>query len=88
MKDLPLDYCDLMPIAPSCLVEGAMGAVGSTIFDGIAKAFSGAVEAVLDATFEAISAATTVDLGAEHVGRNAAVLTSVALVLIVGLFVV
>lgn len=83
-----MDYCDLMPLNPFCLVDGAVEAVGSTIFDGIARAFTSAVEAIMDATFDAISAATTVDLSAEHIGRNAAVLTSVALVIIVGLFVV
>lgn len=83
-----MDICDVFSIAPHCVAGDVMSAATSTVFDGLAGAFAGAVEAVLDATFDAISATTMIDLSADHVGRNIAVLTSVALVLVAGLFVI
>ena len=87
-----MDMCDLLPISPACLASDAVSGVGSFaaggILDSIGGAFASAAESVMDAVFDAISTTTTVDLSAEYVTRNAAALGSVALVVIVGLFVV
>jgi hypothetical protein len=87
-----MDMCDLLPISPACLASDAVSGVGSFaaggILDSIGGAFASAAESVMDAVFDAISTTTTVDLSADYVGRNAAALGSVALVVIVGLFVV
>lgn len=87
-----MDMCDLLPISPACLATDAVGGVGSFaaggILDSIGAAFASAAESVMNAVFDAISTTTTVDLTAEYVTRNAAALGSVALVVIVGLFVV
>jgi hypothetical protein len=87
-----MDMCDLLPISPACLASDAVSGVGSFaaggILDSIGGAFASAAESVMDAVFDAISTTTTVDLTADYVGRNAAALGSVALVVIVGLFVV
>jgi hypothetical protein len=87
-----MDMCDLLPISPACLASDAVSGVGSFaaggILDSIGGAFASAAESVMNAVFDAISTTTTVDLSAEYVTRNAAALGSVALVVIVGLFVV
>ena len=87
-----MDMCDLLPISPACLASDAVSGVGSFaaggILDSIGGAFASAAESVMNAVFDAISTTTTVDLTADYVGRNAAALGSVALVVIVGLFVV
>lgn len=87
-----MDICDVAPLSPACLpgqVAGTLaGAAATTVLDALADSFARAVETVLDATFEAISTATTVDLTAAYVGRNLSVLASVGLVVIVGLFVI
>lgn len=87
-----MDMCDLLPISPACLASDAVSGVGSFaaggILDSIGSAFASAAESVMDAVFDAISTTTTVDLTADYVSRNAAALGSVALVVIVGLFVV
>ncbi len=87
-----MDMCDLLPISPACLASDAVSGVGSFaaggILDSIGGAFASAAESVMDAVFDAISTTTTVDLTADYVSRNAAALGSVALVVIVGLFVV
>ncbi|HMO10203.1 MAG TPA: hypothetical protein PKB06_01565, partial [Actinotalea sp.] len=84
--------CDLLPISPACLASDAVSGVGSFaaggILDSIGGAFASAAESVMNAVFDAISTTTTVDLTADYVSRNAAALGSVALVVIVGLFVV
>lgn len=84
--------CDLLPISPACLASDAASGVGSFaaggILDSIGGAFASAAESVMNAVFDAISTTTTVDLTAEYVTRNAAALGSVALVVIVGLFLV
>ena len=87
-----MDMCDLLPISPACLASDAVSGVGSFaaggILDSIGGAFASAAERVMNAVFDAISTTTTVDLTADYVSRNAAALGSVALVVIVGLFVV
>jgi hypothetical protein len=87
-----MDMCDLLPISPACLAYDAVSGVGSFaaggILDSIGGAFASAAESVMNAVFDAISTTTTVDLTADYVSRNAAALGSVALVVIVGLFVV
>ncbi len=87
-----MDMCDLLPISPACLASDAVSGVGSFaaggILDSIGGAFASAAESVMNAVFDAISTTTTVDLSADYVSRNAAALGSVALVVIVGLFVV
>lgn len=87
-----MDMCDLLPISPACLASDAVSGVGSFaaggILDSIGGAFASAAESVMDAVFDAISTTTTVDLTADYVSGNAAALGSVALVVIVGLFVV
>lgn len=87
-----MDMCDLLPISPACLASDAVGGVGSFaaggILDSIGAAFASAAESVMNAVFDAISTTTTVALTAEYVTRNAAALGSVALVVIVGLFVI
>jgi hypothetical protein len=87
-----MDMCDLLPISPACLASDAVSGVGSfaagEILDSIGGAFASAAESVMNAVFDAISTTTSVDLTADYVGRNAAALGSVALVVIVGLFVV
>jgi len=87
-----VDFCDVAPLTPACLPAGVAGTLAgmaaTSILDALADSFARAVGTVLDATFTAISTATTVDLTASYVARNVQVLTSVALVIIVGLFVV
>lgn len=82
----------MAPLSPACAAAGAAGAViGSTadgILDGIGQTFAKGAEAVLTAVFDAIGAATHVDLGASYVTRNMAAMASVALVIVVGLFVI
>ena len=82
----------MAPLTPACAAAGAAGAViGSTadgILDGIGQTFAKGAEAVLTAVFDAIGGATHVDLGASYVTRNMAAMASVALVIVVGLFVV
>jgi hypothetical protein len=86
-----MEMCDVAPLTPACAAAGAAGAVVGTtadsILDGIGQTFAKGAEAVLTAVFDAIGGATRVDLGASYVTRNAAAMTSVALVIIVGLFV-
>jgi hypothetical protein len=87
-----MEMCDVAPLTPACAVAGAAGAVVGTtadsILDGIGQTFAKGAEAVLTAVFDAIGGATRVDLGVSYVTRNAAAMTSVALVIVVGLFVV
>jgi hypothetical protein len=76
----------------ACLAADAVGGMGEaatrSLLSVMADTFARGAESVLDAVFDAISATTTVDLGAGYVTGNAAALTSVALVLVVGLFAV
>ncbi len=88
-----MDICDLGTIAYACMAaDAAATAVTDVAAEGILNTlsdnFANAVETVLDAVFEAISSTTTVDLSAAYVERNTAALASVALILIVGLFVI
>ncbi len=87
-----MEICDLAPLTPACLTGGAAGAVvGSAaegVLDSIGQTFAKGAEAVLDAVFEAMGGATRVDLGASYVTSNAMAMASVALVIVVGLFVV
>ena len=87
-----MEICDVAPISPACMTAGAAGAVlggtADTILDSLGQTFAKGAEAVLTAVFDAISGATRVDLGASYVTRNAAAMASVALVIVVGLFVV
>ena len=87
-----MDMCDVLPLSPACLASDAAAGVGSFaaggVLDAIGGAFASAAASVMDAVFEAISTTTTVDLSASYVTQNAAALGAVALVLIVGLFVV
>jgi hypothetical protein len=77
---------------PSCWAADAVGGLASGAAGGLLNAlgdtFARAAGAVLDAVFDLISTTTTVDLGAGYVTSNASALASVALVLVVGLFVV
>ena len=89
-----MDPCDIpIPaIQAGCVVAGTTDSVitsaAAGAMDSMGEAFARGAETVLSATFEAIAATSTVDLSAAFVGRNASALASVALVLIVGLFVV
>src|SRR3954452_3503 len=87
-----MELCDVAPLTPACAVAGIPGAiVGGTadsILDGIGQAFAKAAEAVLEAVFQTIAHATQVDLGASYVTRTMGAMASVALVLVVGMFVV
>ena len=87
-----MDMCDLLPLSPACVASDAVGGVGTFaaggILDSIGGSFASAAETVMNAVFDAVSTTTTVDLTASYVTRNAAALGSVALVVIVGLFVV
>jgi hypothetical protein len=89
-----VDPCDIpIPaIQARCVAgdqtQGLVAGAASGVIGQIGESFANAAQSVLDATFETISQTTTVDLGAEFVGRNAAALTSLALVLIVGLMVI
>lgn len=84
--------CDLMPVTPACLATGAAGQItgvaSDTIIDAVATRFVDATRSVMDATYEAISKTTMVDLSAGYVRQNAAALAGAALVVIVGLFIV
>jgi hypothetical protein len=86
--------CDSIAVVGDlvCLAADAVGGVTDAATEGLlsvmADTFARGAEAVLEAVFDAISTTTTVDLGAGYVTGNAAALTSVALVLVVGLFVV
>jgi hypothetical protein len=85
--------CGAFAIAayPTCLVQRAVGDVAGSAADGVltvaGQGFAGAASTVLEAVFDRMSAATTVDLDAPYVAGNAAALASVALVVVVGLFV-
>jgi type IV secretion system protein TrbL len=89
-----MDPCDIpIPaIQAGCVAVGTTDSIvtsaASSALDSIGEAFARGAETVLSATFEAIAATSTVDLGAAFVSRNASALASVALVLIVGLFIV
>lgn len=86
-----MNMCDLLPLTPACIgdvASGVGGVAAGGVLDAIGRAFASAAESVMHAVFDAIGATTTVDLSAPYVTRNAAALGSVALVLIVGLFVV
>lgn len=87
-----MDVCELAPFSPTCLATAATSTVVNVATGGvlgsIGEAFGAAAEAVMGAVFEAIATTTTVDLSASYVTTNAAALGSVALVLVVGLFVV
>lgn len=87
-----MEICDVAPISPACVAAGAAGTVVGTtadsILDTIGQTFAKGAEAVLAAVFDAIGGATRVDLGASYVTRNAAAMASVALVIVVGLFVI
>jgi len=87
-----MDVCEIAPFSPTCLAtsaaSGAVTLATGGALTSIGDAFAAAASSVMDAVFEAITSTTTVDLGAEYVTRNAAALASVALVLVVGLFVV
>ena len=88
------DICDVpIPVIQAgCIVpdaaSGIAGVASSSVLGSIGDSFARGAETVLDAVFELITTTTTVDLTASYVTRNAAALASVALVLIVGLFVV
>lgn len=85
------DMCDLMPLSPACVAQDAVlnlgGVAAGGVFGAIGDAFAQAAASVMDAVFEAISTTTSVDLSASYVTDNAAMLGSVALVVVVGLFV-
>jgi hypothetical protein len=89
-----MDPCDIpIPaIQAGCVAVGTTDSLvtsaASSALDSIGEAFARGAETVLSATFEAIAATSTVDLGAAFVSRNASALASVALVLIVGLFII
>lgn len=89
----PSDICDvpIPAIQAGCAIPDAAsslaGAASGTVLGSIGESFARGAETVLDAVFELISTTTTVDLTAGYVTRNAAALASVALVLVVGLFV-
>ena len=91
---LSSDICDVpIPVIQAgCIVpdaaSGIAGVASSSVLGSIGDSFARGAETVLDAVFELITTTTTVDLTASYVTRNAAALASVALVLIVGLFVV
>ncbi len=90
----PANICDVpVPVIQAgCVVPDAAsslaGAASGSVLTSIGESFALGAETVLDAVFELITTTTTVDLTASYVTRNAAALASVALVLIVGLFVV
>ena len=77
-----MDPCDIpIPaIQAGCVAAGATDSVitsaASSALDSIGEAFARGAETVLSATFEAIAATTTVDVGAAFVTRNAAALAS------------
>lgn len=87
-----MDMCDLLPLSTACLATDALGGVGTFaaggLLESVGVAFANAAESVMNATFDAVSTTTTVDLTASYVTRNAGALGSVALVVIVGLFVI
>ena len=84
-----MDVCELAPFSPTCLAtSAASGAATGGALTSIGDAFAKAAASVMDAVFEAITTTTTVDLSADYVTTNAAALASVALVLVVGLFVI
>ena len=89
-----MDPCDIpIPaIQAGCVAAGTtdsfVTSAASSALDAIGEGVARGAETVLSATFEAIAATTTVDLGAAFISRNASALASVALVLIVGLFIV
>ena len=88
-----MDICDVPvpPIQAGCVIaNGAQNVAGAAVdnwLNAMGDAFARAAATVLDAVFSTITTTTTVDLSASYVTRNAAALASVALVLVVGLFV-
>lgn len=83
-----MEPCDILAFTPGCVAGHLVGSASSGVLDAIGSAFAGAAESVMNAVFDAIVTTTTVDLTASFVTSNAAALGSVALVLIVGLFVI
>lgn len=83
-----VDLCQIAPLSPACVVGRAAGVAGDAVLATLGDGFARAAAAVLDAVFAAIATATTVDVAAPYVTRNAAALAAVALVIVVGLFVV
>ena len=87
-----MELCDVAPLTPACAVAGVPGAIvggtADTILDGIGQTFAKAAEAVLEAVFQTIARATQVDLGASYVTRSMGAVASVALVVVVGLFLI
>ena len=83
-----VDLCQIAPLSPTCVVGRAAGVAGDALLATLGDGFARAAAAVLDAVFAAIATATTVDVAAPYVTRNAAALTAVAAVVVVGLFVV
>jgi hypothetical protein len=88
------DLCrNLGPVASAACdaadaAGGVVGAATGSVLSAMGESFGRAAGAVLDAVFGLISSATRVDLGAGYVTSNAATLSTVALVVAVGLFVV
>lgn len=91
---LSSDICGVpIPVIQAgCIVpdaaSGIAGVASSSVLGSIGDSFARGAKTVLDAVFGLITTTSTVDLTAGYVTRNAAALGSVALVLIVGLFVV
>jgi len=83
-----MEPCDILAFTPGCVAGHLVGSASSGVLDAIGNAFAGAAESVMNAVFDAIVTTTTVDLTASYVTSNAAALGSVALVLVVGLFVI
>ncbi len=85
-----MDFCDvpIPAVKAGCLIAGGPDALAGGVLSALGDTFAHAAQRVLDAAFAAISAVTTVDLSAGYVTSNFAALVSVAVVLVVGLFVV
>lgn len=81
--DVPIPVIQAGCIVPDA-ASGIAGVASSSALGSIGYSFARGAETV----FELITTTSTVDLTASYVTRNAAALASVALVLIVGLFVV
>jgi type IV secretion system protein TrbL len=87
-----MDMCSVLPLSPACVAVGAAsqlsGIASDTLLNAMADRFAQATRSVMDAVYEAIATTSTVDLHAAYVTKNAAALASVALIVVVGLFVV
>lgn len=88
------DICDvpIPSIQAGCAVANTAGNIAGSAADSwlssLGDAFAHAASTVLDAVFGAITSTSTIDLSAAYVTRNASALAAVALVVVVGLFVI